>query len=82
MVVAAIVRFTQLCSKYLPTVLLNFACGWLALDRNISLGRLTSPNVVTLHPYRELTVASKVQECCGWEFAAKLGESDYSEMYL
>ena len=31
-----------------------------------------------LYPYRELTITSKVQECCGWEFAAKLGEPDYS----
>ena len=41
----AIVKFTQLCSKFLPTALLNFACEWLALDRDISFGRLTSPNV-------------------------------------
>ena len=40
-----IVKFTQLCSKFLPTALLNFACYWLALDRDISFGRLTSPNV-------------------------------------
>ena len=40
-----IVRFTQLCSKFPPTALLNFACDWLALDRDISFGRLTSPNV-------------------------------------
>ena len=40
-----IVKFTQLCSKFSPTVLLNFACDWLALDRDISFGRLTSPNV-------------------------------------
>ena len=33
---------------------------------------------VTLYPYRELTITSKVQECCGQEFAAKLGEFDYS----
>ena len=43
--VAAIVKFTQLCSKSPPTALLNFACDWLALDRDISFGRLTSPNV-------------------------------------
>ena len=29
------------------------------------------------YPYRELTITSKVQECCGREFAAKLGEFDY-----
>ena len=40
-----IVKFTQLCSKFPPTALLNFACDWLALDRDISFGRLTSPNV-------------------------------------
>ena len=40
-----IVKFTQLCSKFQPTALLNFACDWLAFDRDISLGRLTSPNV-------------------------------------
>ena len=42
---AAIVKFTQFCSKFPPTALLNFACDWLALDRDISFGRLTSPNV-------------------------------------
>ena len=31
---------------------------------------------MTLYPYRELTITSKVQECCGREFAAKLGEFD------
>ena len=31
--------------------------------------------------YRELTITSKVQECCGQEFAAKLGEFDYSLAY-
>ena len=40
-----IVKFTQLCSKSPPTALSNFACDWLALDRDISFGRLTSPNV-------------------------------------
>ena len=40
-----VVIFTQLCSKFPPTALLNFACDWLALDRDISFGRLTSPNV-------------------------------------
>ena len=40
-----IVRVSQLCSKFPPTALLNFACDWLALDRNISFGRLNSPNV-------------------------------------
>ena len=40
-----IVKFTQLCSKFQPTALLNFACDWLALDRDISFGPLTSPNV-------------------------------------
>ena len=40
-----IVKFTQLCSKFPPTVLLNFACDWLALDRDISFGQLTSPSV-------------------------------------
>ena len=34
---------------------------------------------MTLYPYRELTITSKVQDCCGREFAAKLGEFDYSE---
>ena len=38
-----IVKFTQLCSKFPPTALLNFACDWLALDRDISFVRLTSP---------------------------------------
>ena len=33
-----------------------------------------------LYPHRELTITSKVQECCGWEFAAKLGEVDDSVM--
>ena len=32
---------------------------------------------MTLYPYQELTITSKVHECCEWEFAAKLGESDY-----
>ena len=27
--------------KFQPTVLLNLACDWLALDRDISFGRLT-----------------------------------------
>ena len=36
------------------------------------------PERVTLYPYRELTITSKVQECHGREFAAKLGEFDYS----
>ena len=40
-----IVQFTQLCSKFPPTALLNLTCDWLALDRDISFGRLTSPNV-------------------------------------
>ena len=40
-----IVKFTQLCSKFLPTALLNFACDWLTLDRDISFGLLTSLNV-------------------------------------
>ena len=31
-----IVRFPQLCSKFPPTALLNFACDWLALDRDIT----------------------------------------------
>ena len=34
---------------------------------------------MTLYPHRELTITSKVQECCGREFAAKLGEFDYSD---
>ena len=34
---------------------------------------------MTFYPYRELAITSKVQECCGLEFAAKLGEFDYSE---
>ena len=33
---------------------------------------------MTLYPYRELTITSRVQECCGLEFAAKLAEFDYS----
>ena len=37
-----IVKFAQLCSKFPPTALLNFACDWLALDRDILFGRLTS----------------------------------------
>ena len=40
-----IVKFIQLCSKFPPTALLNFACDWLALDRDISFGWLTSLNV-------------------------------------
>ena len=40
-----IVKFTQLCSRFLLTALLNFACDWLALDRDITFGRLTGPNV-------------------------------------
>ena len=78
MCVYTIVKFTQLCSKFLPTVFLNFACDWLALDRDMSFGRLTSTQRVMLYPYRELTITSKVQECCGREFAAELGEFDYS----
>ena len=31
-----------------------------------------------LYPYRDLTITSKVQECCGREFAGKLGECDYT----
>ena len=34
---------------------------------------------MTLYPHRELTITSKVQECCGWEFAGGLGEFDYSK---
>ena len=37
---------------------------------------------MTLYPYSELTITSKVQECCGQEFAAKLGEFDYSKSKL
>ena len=37
---------------------------------------------MTLYPDRELTITSKVQEFCGWEFAAKLGEFDYSTLIL
>ena len=40
-----IVKFTQLCSKFPPTALFNFACDWLAFNRDISFGRLTDPNV-------------------------------------
>ena len=40
-----IVKFTQLCSKFPTTAFLNFACDWLALDGDISFGRLTSPNI-------------------------------------
>ena len=43
--ISTIVKFMQLCSIFLPTALLNFACDWLALDRDISFGRLTNPNV-------------------------------------
>ena len=43
--VGTVVKFTQLCSKFPPTALLDFACDWLAFDRYISFGRLTSPNV-------------------------------------
>ena len=46
-----IVKFIQLCSKFPPTAFLNFACDWLALDGDISFGRLTSPQCVTLYPY-------------------------------
>ena len=31
-----IVKFTQLCSKFLPIALLNIASDWLALNRDIS----------------------------------------------
>ena len=34
---------------------------------------------MTLYPYRELTITSKVQECYEREFAAKLGEFDYRD---
>ena len=34
-----------------------------------------------LYPCRELTTTSKVQECCGLEFAAKLGEFDYRRVH-
>ena len=37
---------------------------------------------MTLNPYQELTITSKVQECCGREFAAKLGEFDFSNNYV
>ena len=37
---------------------------------------------MTLYPYRELTITSKVQECCGRELAAKLGEFDYSNVVM
>ena len=40
-----IARFTQLCSKFPPTALMNFACDQLALDRDISFGWLTNRNV-------------------------------------
>ena len=40
-----IVEFTQLCSKFPHTALLNFACDWLALDRDIAFRRLISPNL-------------------------------------
>ena len=39
---------------------------------------VNQPQRATLYPYRKLTITSKVQECCWWEFAAKLGEFDYS----
>ena len=42
---STMVKFTQLCSKFPLAALLNFACDWLALDRDISFGQLTSPNV-------------------------------------
>ena len=31
------VKFSQLCSKFPPTALLNFACDWLVLDRDYHL---------------------------------------------
>ena len=49
---STIVRFTQLCSKFPPTLLLNFACDLLALDRHISY--ITSPNV-----RRDIPIESK-----------------------
>ena len=33
---------------------------------------------MTLYPYRELAITSKVQECCGWEVAAELVNFKYS----
>ena len=42
---ATIVQFTQLCSKFPPAALLNFACDWFALNRDMSFGQLTSPNM-------------------------------------
>ena len=33
---------------------------------------------MTIYPYRELTITSKVQERCGRKFAAKLGEFEYN----
>ena len=45
-----IVKFTQLCCKFPPTALLNFACDWLAFEKDISFGLLTSPNVWSYIP--------------------------------
>ena len=68
-----IVKFTQLCSKFPPTALLNFACDWLALDRDISLGQLTSPtcDVISLSRANHHKQSSRVLWagiCCkaGW----------------
>ena len=72
----AIVKFTQLCSKFLPTALLNFACDWLALDRDASFGRLTNPcDIRSLTWSNHHKQNSSVLEL---EFGAKLGEFDYS----
>ena len=57
-----IVKFTQLCSKFPLTARLNFACDWLALDRDISFGSLTSPksDVISLSRVNHHKQSSRV----------------------
>ena len=60
-----IVKFTQLCSKFPSTAPLNFACDWLALDRDISFGRLTNPNVWRYIPIESQPSQAKFKSAVG-----------------
>ena len=54
-------------------------CLWLVSSRyGYIIWTVNNPKCVTLYPYQGLTITSKVQECCGREFAAKLREFKYS----
>ena len=73
-----IVKFTHPALQQIPTHSPLKLCLWLVSSRQGYIIWTVNYPRVMLYPYRALTITSKVQECCGREFAAKLGEFDYS----